>query len=272
MQTQKHPGFEVDRFFASYDAARLVFVMVVAMLAGWGAGWLRARQLRQGRSDGSQTDIRSKFDDAALGLLALLIGFSFSMALTRHEHRRKMVVADANAIGDFYQTVGMTKEPMRTELQRKITEYAKLHLSIAAQPFEAARWEDAVRRNQTAQSEMEGIVSSIIDQGTPVTVPLMQTFNQLTSVGAARIAAAEDLLPWSVVFMLLLFAVVNAVLDGYERGTRVSIGRTELLGTLSFAFLLALSIYVTLDLNQPQRGLITVSQAPMERLLASLPK
>lgn len=134
------------------------------------------------------------------------------MALTRHEHRRKMVVADANAIGDFYQTVGMTKEPMRTELQRKITEYAKLHLSIAAQPFEAARWEDAVRRNQTAQSEMEGIVSSIIDQGTPVTVPLMQTFNQLTSVGAEdRRSRGSSALERSI---------HAAVVRGCERGSR----------------------------------------------------
>lgn len=265
--------FDIDRFFASYDAARLVLFMLVAMALGWVVGWVRARRVAPDRSEASEAGVpRSKFDDAALGLLALLIGFSFSMALGRHEHRREMVVADANAIGDFYQTVSATKEPMRSQLQHKIREYANLHARIASSPYDASAWEDALRRNQAAQSEMEGMVSTIINQGTPVAVPLMQTFNQLTSISTARIAAAEDLLPWSVVLMLALFAVVNAVLDGSEWGTREHIGRIQVLGTLSFVFLVALSIYVTLDLNQPQRGLITVSQAPMERLLLSLSK
>ncbi len=263
----------MDRFFASYDAARLVLFMLVAMFVGWGAGWLRARWVGPDRSDASERGLpHSKFDDAALGLLALLIGFSFSMALSRHEHRREMVVADANAIGDFYQTVGATREPMRTQLQHRIREYVELHARIASEPYDASAWEDAIRRNQAAQSEMEAMVSTIINQGTPVAVPLMQTFNQLTSVSTERIAAAEDLLPWSVVLMLALFAVVNAVLDGSEWGTREHVGRIEVLGTLSFVFLVTLSIYVTLDLNQPQKGLITVSQAPIERLLASLPR
>lgn len=264
----------MDRFFASYDAARLVLFMLVAMSFGWIAGWLLARRVGRDRPAASEGGVpHSKFDDAALGLLALLIGFSFSMALSRHEHRREMVVADANAIGDFYQTVSTTKEPMRTQLHQKIREYAELHARIVGSaPYDAPVWEDAIRRNQAAQSEMEGMVSTIINQGTPVAVPLMQTFNQLTSVSTARIAAAEDLLPWSVVLMLALFAVVNAVLNGSEWGTRKQIGRIEVLGTLSFVFLLVLSIYVTLDLNQPQKGLITVSQAPMQRLLASLPK
>ena len=29
-------------------------------------------------------------------------------------------------------------------------------------------------------------------------------------------------------------------------------------------------VYITLDLNQPRRGFIQVSQAPMERLIASM--
>lgn len=38
------------------------------------------------------------------------------------------------------------------------------------------------------------------------------------------------------------------------------------------ARLVALVVYVTLDLNQPRRGLITVSQEPLERLLATMAK
>jgi hypothetical protein len=37
-----------------------------------------------------------------------------------------------------------------------------------------------------------------------------------------------------------------------------------------FVALVSMVVWVTLDLNQPQRGLITVSQEPLERLLSGM--
>jgi hypothetical protein len=42
--------------------------------------------------------------------------------------------------------------------------------------------------------------------------------------------------------------------------------------TLGFVALVSMTVWVTLDLNQPQRGLITVSQEPLQRMLASMGK
>jgi len=46
----------------------------------------------------------------------------------------------------------------------------------------------------------------------------------------------------------------------------------DVAGTLCFIFLVSIAVYVTLDLNRPERGLIRVSQEPIERLLSSMPK
>ena len=46
----------------------------------------------------------------------------------------------------------------------------------------------------------------------------------------------------------------------------------EIVGTLCFIFLVTVAVYVTLDLNQPEGGLIRVSQEPVERLLSSMSK
>lgn len=46
----------------------------------------------------------------------------------------------------------------------------------------------------------------------------------------------------------------------------------EFAGTLTFILLVCLTVYVTLDLNQPQRGLIRASQQPIERLLLPMEK
>ena len=64
-------------------------------------------------------------------------------------------------------------------------------------------------------------------------------------------------------------ALVATLLVGREEGVS---GRTHVLGAAGFIFIVSFTIYVTLDLNQPGRGRITVSQRLIERLLSSMPK
>jgi hypothetical protein len=47
-------------------------------------------------------------------------------------------------------------------------------------------------------------------------------------------------------------------------------GKPDLAATACFVLVVTLAVYVILDLNQPDRGLITVSQEPFERLLSSM--
>src|SRR6478736_6934940 len=58
-----------------------------------------------------------------LGLLALLLGFSFSMAVNRFEVRRDLVATDANAIGTTWLRAGMLRPPHDTAVRRLLEEY-----------------------------------------------------------------------------------------------------------------------------------------------------
>ena len=75
-----------------------------------------------------------------------------------------------------------------------------------------------------------------------------------------------------MVFLLFVFAIVTTGLDGFEQGSRRTASPVELVGISSFIALVALVVYVTLDLDQPATGLISVSQASIERLVSSLTK
>jgi hypothetical protein len=73
--------------------------------------------------------------------------------------------------------------------------------------------------------------------------------------------------PWSIVLLLFLGAIVPAFLMGLQQARSP---RPHLAGTVCFIFMVTSVIYVTLDLNQPRRGTIMVSQEPFERLLRSM--
>ncbi len=69
--------------------------------------------------------------------------------------------------------------------------------------------------------------------------------------------------------LLFVSAIATTLLIGREQGIAQS---SDVAGTLCFILLVSLAVYVTLDLNRPERGLIRVSQEPIERLLSSMPR
>src|ERR1700748_1545151 len=100
--------------FHDGDASIMAGVLVLLMIASWAIGrraGLRARRLGRSPEMG-------KSGDAVLAVMGLLLGFSFAMALQKHEQRRITVVNDSNAIGDFYTCAAMLKDPIRTQLQQ----------------------------------------------------------------------------------------------------------------------------------------------------------
>jgi hypothetical protein len=115
--------------------------------------------------------------------------------------------------------------------------------------------------------QMVELVSEALANGTPIAVPLTNALNAVTSSHAERLAAIRDRLPAIIVVLLLLSAVVSAMLVGREQGVAEE---RDLAGTISFIFLVSCIIFVTLDLNQPDRGFLSVDQEPMQRLLSTM--
>jgi hypothetical protein len=251
--------------FANIDAWRTAATLGLAMFAGWQLGRWRGRRLR---AKSGNVPV-SKFEDASLALLGLLLAFSFSLAIVKHDQRRTTLLADTNAIGDFYTCASLIKEPVRTKLQSVIRDYTELRVELSGRRIDEALLENALGQMQQMQFQMTALVDQALAAGTPIAVPLTNTLNGLISNHASRLAAIRDRLPTGVVALLLLTAVVASMLVGREQGASEN---ADLAGTICFIMLATFVVYVILDLNQPERGLFTISQEPMQRLLSSMKK
>lgn len=249
--------------FANIDAWRTAATLGLAMFAAWQLGRWRGRRLRAE----SGTVPVSKFEDASLALLGLLLAFSFSLAIVKYDQRRATLLADTNAIGDFYTCASLIKEPVRTKLQSVIRDYTELRVELPGRRIDEAMLENALGHMQRMQFQMTALVDQALMADTPIAVPLTNTLNGLISNHAARLAAIRDRLPTGVVALLLVTAVVASMLVGREQGASEN---ADLAGTICFIMLATFVVYVILDLNQPERGLFTISQEPMRRLLSSM--
>jgi hypothetical protein len=246
-----------------FDPGVETLVLAVLMTGTWLVGIRLGRRLR---ADNRSTP---QFDSASIALLGLLLAFTFGTSMSKHDQRRLAVVQDANAIGDFYTCATLLREPTRTKLQAVIRTYTEHRLGAAMAPLNSVTLERALTEFQLMHEQMTALVSQALSEGTPIAVSLTNTLNAVTSNQAARLAAIRDRLATSIVALLFVSSIVTTALIGRSQGFS---GDSDLGGLLCFVLLVCFTIYVTMDLNRPERGFIKVSQEPIERLLSSMGK
>ena len=112
-------------------------VFVVSLLAQWGAAYT-GDVFRRWRPIGKNE--REDFNTvltATLTLLALIIGFSFSMAVSRYDQRKNNEEAEANAIGTEYARADLLPTDDGTKLRELLRRYVNqriLSLRLARPP------------------------------------------------------------------------------------------------------------------------------------------
>jgi hypothetical protein len=240
----------------------VALIIAIGMLAACEVGkWMGRRFLDNAHAK------PSKFDDASMALLGLLLAFTFGSSISKHEQRVSAVVTDSNAIGDFYTCATLLKEPTPTRLQAVIRQYVQLRLDLARHGRTESDLETALAQSDQMLGQMTQLVGQALNEGTPIAVSLTNSLNAVASNQASRLASHRDRLHPAIIFLLFASAVITTLLIGREQA---SSDNYEFAGTLFFIALISLAIYVTLDLNLPQSGLIRVSQEPMLRLYDSI--
>src|SRR5881394_263672 len=97
----------------------LFFVVLTGMVLAGTAGHV-IRRMQSARERKYSGDVPREITQegnivgAYLGLLALLLAFTYSLSLSRYEQRRSLVTQEANAIGTAYLRAQLLDEPHRS--------------------------------------------------------------------------------------------------------------------------------------------------------------
>jgi hypothetical protein len=206
---------------------------------------------------------------AIIGLLGLLIGFTFALASERFDTRRDLVVDEANAVSTTWLRQQMLDDPWRSRLVILMRDYVRARQQSAAADLDPPGLERLGLRTAALQRQIwrETTAALRTPSGAPLTVPLTQTTNQMFDLAASRLAANEAKVPLEVILMLIAFATVSALVMGYALA--MSGNRFTLISTGVF-IMAALAIAMILDLDGPGRGGIRVPEAPFDRVAADV--
>jgi hypothetical protein len=206
---------------------------------------------------------------AAISLLALLIGFTFSVALGRYDTRRDLVIEEAAAITMMWQRTEMLAEPERDEMSAIIRQYVDERLRY----FEA---NVTVNRRRAADIGGDALMDQMwhharamneADERPLMTRALIDALTRVDDAAWRREAAAREHIPQLVMDLLVLFSVMTAAIIGYTTATR---RRVNQIPNFGFLLLLTLAFAMVVDLDRPRSGLVLVSQQPMTELRSDL--
>lgn len=244
-------------------ALALLLAMIVAALCGH---FLRQRSRRQpapGTED--KEDHQGFVLSSVLGLLALLLGFTFALAVDRYETRRGLVLEEANAIGTAYLRTQLLDEPHRTRISTLLVQYTDDRLQIAQASTDEAR--RLYGRDQRLVTELWAATVAAFPtiRGIDFSSAYLDSVNAVIDLNESRKASRQAKVPHEVYLVLFIYIITTAGVLGFSLDARP--GRSA--ATILF-LLLTLSLILIIDIDRPVGGGINESQKPMEDLRASL--
>jgi uncharacterized membrane protein YtjA (UPF0391 family) len=253
-----------------YDQSSIliVFIVLVAMIAALEIGFVGARRKNKLRDDAHKSQL-SAVQGSLLGLLALLLGFTFSLSLQRYDDRSKAVIDEANAIGTTWLRAQMLTPEVRDDAMRNLREYVDLRVRAAKVTLD----HDDERQSLIAEAgRMHTTLWNLARKAVtiddrPVTSGLfVQALNELIDAYGRRDAALNRHVPEPVLYLLFLTFVLVSGIVGYTSGAS---GSRPPAPALIMVVLIVLLVFLIIDLDRPRRGLIEVSQHSLIELQQS---
>ncbi len=205
---------------------------------------------------------------ATLTLLGLIIGFTFSMAISRYDQRKTYEEEEANAIGTEYVRAELLPTANAAAVRAQLKRY--LDLRIAFYRTRNKRELQQIDADTTQlQTEMWSAVQApAVAQPTPVIALAVAGMNDVLNSQGYTQAAWWNRIPGSAWSLMIAIAICCNLLVGYgARSTRAKAGLLFVLPlVVSIAFLLIA------DIDSPRSGFVHVVPQNLVSLSQSLPR
>jgi hypothetical protein len=201
---------------------------------------------------------------AALTLLGLLIGFTFSMAIERYEQRKNYEEAEANAIGTEYVRANLLPAADAARVHELLRNYLDQRIQ-----FYNVRGAQRLRQIETNTSQLENELWSIVQaraalQPTPVVTLATSGMNDVLNSQGYTQAAWWNRIPVAAWILVAAIAIGCNLLIGY--GAR----RTSTILFMVLPLAVSVSFFLIADIDSPRRGVIRVQPQNLMSLSQTL--
>ena len=236
-------------------AVALLFLMVLTNELGFRLG-----RFIQKNTDDEIKSLTGAIQGSILGLLALLLGFTFSMSMQRYDSRVMSLVSESNAIGTTVLRAQLLSSPYKEQSLAHLEDYVDNRIAISAIDITRDDERQAFdEKTALLQKQLWSIAIKAV-KAEPVAVTsgnYLTALNELIDAQSQRNAFLVTRVPDVVLILLFTVFLSSGAILGYSSGLS---DKRVLAPTLLVSFLLATIVFIIMDLDRPKRGYIKVDQ------------
>ena len=237
-------------------------VLAIALFIGINLaymGGLAVRNYRMRRVSGFQPSGLGPLEGALLGLLSLLLAFTFNQSATDFATHRNLLVTESNAIETAIWRADLYSDSVRTLFRNDFREYIASRIAY----YEAGTDEDQVR---VARQRSDAIAGKIWQRATEVartsgeslrSSQMLPAITAVIDAEARREDARRGHVPDPIFALLFVLCLAGSFIVGYANKSRT----VDWVVLLSYSLMTVMTVYIILDLDRPRRGLIETTAA-----------
>jgi hypothetical protein len=241
-------------------------VLFAGMILFQEFGWRYGRR-RQATATDKADGENGLVDNAVFGLLGLLLGFTFSGAAARFDHRRELVGRVVNTTGTAWQRIDALPPQLQDSVRAPFRRYVDALLaSYAATTLPADVYREPPNARQAAtQTWSHAVQACLSPAGDKARMLLLPALNEMFGAIEDERLARRIHPPFVIFGTLGLTALAAALLAGFAVARSA---KRDWVHRVGVAVTIALALYVILELEYPRLGLVRVDA--MDKALVDL--
>ena len=241
--------FSFLSLFSSYSLAIIIFLVMIA------AYWIGCRVSQ--RFKNYFIDGFGPVEGSLLGLLALLLAFTFSMSAARYETRRQIVLQEARFIGTAILRADLYEQLERDAFRADFKEYVEVRIASHDSGFD----EEKVTQNLDLSTR---ISTRLWDRAARLgrnpanfisSNQMIPALNNMIDIVTTRNVARHSTVPDAIIWVLFMLCAVSSFMIGINRKESKS---SMLVVNTVFSLMISACVFLIIDLDRPKHGLITL--------------
>lgn len=239
----------------------LSFAVMAA--SAWLGAWFAARR---------PTDAVDTRDDfsvilaATLTLLGLIIGFTFSMALSRYDQRKNLEEEEANAIGTEYLRADFLPAADAAKTRALLRDYTGERIRFYVTRDEATLREIGERTTKLQAELWAAVRDPTMSQRDPVSQLVVSGMNDVLNSQGYTQAAWWNRIPHAAWILMIAMAICA----NFMVGRNAKNPKVELKLLLVLPFVVAIAFFLIADIDAPHAGVIRIIPQNLNVLVPSL--
>jgi hypothetical protein len=245
----------VDKFFQLPTYILFIVFFTLIVISNW-LGYIYKKKKLEKYPATKQEDMGS-IEGSILGLMSLLMGFTFSVAVYKFEARRHIIVDEANIIGTAILRADMYPDSVRIPLRESFKQYVESRIAYYEAGTEADKIQEELNNAERLSMNIwKTVIFHSHDERYRLrSMEMIPILNDMIDIITTRDVSRANRVPPLIVGTLLFLVVAAAFLLGSDyRGHK----RNYML-LVGYCIVMTVTLNLINELNHPREGFVNLN-------------